>query len=178
MNAASPWWGVPIVAGCFLIIGGLLSAMYVRMNDRRKLLEEDRRKWDSELLEVAVKTLAAAGDVAEVRRGEYRRQPDYGDSWRDNLYNKFVLEHQGLLIRLDLLGAAAVAEAGKTLIQEAINFANQSAIRTADEVEPSVPWVGARTAYVQVVRQQLRIQIDDGALVSVSSRRPDEWLNW
>lgn len=50
MSPTAPWWGVPVVAGAFLIIGGLLTFMYTYANERRKSRLEDERRFEAEII--------------------------------------------------------------------------------------------------------------------------------
>lgn len=45
----APWWGLPVVAGGFLLAGALLAFLAIALSDRRKLNREDRRRWDREI---------------------------------------------------------------------------------------------------------------------------------
>lgn len=44
-----PWWGVPLIAGGFLLTGALIAFISTSVSDRRKLAREDRRQWDREI---------------------------------------------------------------------------------------------------------------------------------
>lgn len=45
----APWWGVPLIAGAFLLTGALIAFISTTVSDRRKLAREDRRQWDREI---------------------------------------------------------------------------------------------------------------------------------
>jgi len=44
-----PWWGVPAIAGGFLILGAILGFLFNSINERRKEKREDSKKWNDEL---------------------------------------------------------------------------------------------------------------------------------
>ncbi|MGK9149455.1 hypothetical protein KXS11_17610 [Plantibacter flavus] len=61
--AAAPWWGVPVVAGSFLLLGGVLTFLFTRWNERAKY-ERDRNREDTkELVEFGAQ-LVNAGNAA------------------------------------------------------------------------------------------------------------------
>jgi hypothetical protein len=41
--STSPWWGIPVVAGCFAAAGVLLTLLGNYLNDRRKFAREDAK---------------------------------------------------------------------------------------------------------------------------------------
>jgi len=47
--SVAPWWGVPVIAGAFLLTGALIAFISTSISDRRKLAREDRRQWDREI---------------------------------------------------------------------------------------------------------------------------------
>lgn len=56
--AVAPWWGVPLVAGCFLLIGGLLASIYVRRNDSKRIAADQRMKFDIAVVDIVAEILA------------------------------------------------------------------------------------------------------------------------
>ncbi len=48
-SGSAPWWGVPVIAGGFLLAGAVLAFVAIALSDRRKLTREDRRRWDREI---------------------------------------------------------------------------------------------------------------------------------
>lgn len=75
MQGEAPWYGVPIIAGLFLIVGGLLSFAYAYSNENRKHERDLQRQWlfvlheeCSRLMEIVYKIQrqASTRDNAEV----------------------------------------------------------------------------------------------------------------
>ncbi|PVW05432.1 hypothetical protein DEA06_06750 [Microbacterium sp. Gd 4-13] len=46
----APWWGVPAIAGAFLILGAVLGFWFNRLQDERKATRERSYQWDQNLL--------------------------------------------------------------------------------------------------------------------------------
>jgi len=72
---AAPWWGVPLIAGLFLlaggVIGGLISFFSVRAADRRRAAREDEQRWDNELLIRAGRVLSTI-DALYIANSDYQ----------------------------------------------------------------------------------------------------------
>jgi hypothetical protein len=64
---AAPWWGVPVIAGTFLLIGALIAFLSTAASDRRKLAREDRRQWDKEIRDAYVEIAAEVNKIREYR---------------------------------------------------------------------------------------------------------------
>lgn len=41
LPSAAPWWGVPVIAGCFLLLGAILGYVFNRLNERAKMQRDD-----------------------------------------------------------------------------------------------------------------------------------------
>ncbi|WIB60219.1 hypothetical protein DEJ13_17540 [Curtobacterium sp. MCLR17_007] len=98
-SPAAPWWGVPVVAGCFLIVGALLGFFFNRIQDDRHAKRERHARWDENLLsytsnvvtmvrqfiqdgmeyDMVVGTLADAA-VSQMQAGEPVSPPPIGDA--------------------------------------------------------------------------------------------------
>jgi hypothetical protein len=65
----APWWGVPVVAGTFLLVGGLLGGAISFFStwkaDQRRAKREDRQRWDREILDRAGRVVIATDEVYE-----------------------------------------------------------------------------------------------------------------
>jgi hypothetical protein len=60
----APWWGVPLIAGAFLVIGALLSYVLTNLNDRRREQREDSKKWHDQLRSEAAQLISLAHQIA------------------------------------------------------------------------------------------------------------------
>lgn len=87
--SSAPWWGVPVVAGGFLIIGAILGFYFNRLQDKHRADREKLQRWDQNVLdhtsrvvllterfitethehETAVQVMALAG-VAQMQAGQ------------------------------------------------------------------------------------------------------------
>jgi hypothetical protein len=62
----TPWWGVPVVAGVFLIVGGLLTFVYTRINERSKAEREQRAKWNADVVDNGAELLATGDKLRDI----------------------------------------------------------------------------------------------------------------
>lgn len=60
----APWWGVPLIAGAFLVIGALLTYVLTNLNDRRKEQREDSQKWHDQLRSEAAQLISLVHQIA------------------------------------------------------------------------------------------------------------------
>lgn len=65
-GATAPWWGVPVVAGTFLVLGGVLSFLFTRWNDSAKYERERSHQRVKELVELGAQVTTAATAVREI----------------------------------------------------------------------------------------------------------------
>ncbi|MGH8953694.1 MAG: hypothetical protein ACRDVF_01640 [Microbacterium sp.] len=47
---AAPWWGVPVIAGVFLLLGAVVGYFFNRLQDDRRAKREKLERWDQNLL--------------------------------------------------------------------------------------------------------------------------------
>ncbi len=71
VQATAPWWGVPTVAGCFLIIGGMLSFLSTYFSDKRKAKQDVDRMMQAEQAQRRKDMQVAAASFLVETRGVY-----------------------------------------------------------------------------------------------------------
>lgn len=62
----APWWGIPVVAGCFLLAVALLTFLANLTLKRLELARGDRAKWDQEILDRALGIKKLCDELAAV----------------------------------------------------------------------------------------------------------------
>ncbi|WIE74488.1 hypothetical protein [Curtobacterium sp. MCSS17_007] len=62
--STAPWWGVPVIAGIFLLAGACLGYVFNRSMDRRRNLREDQIRWHTVVRELAADIVALGDDLA------------------------------------------------------------------------------------------------------------------
>lgn len=48
---AAPWWGVPVIAGGFLVLGAFLAFVFNLIQDNRRAAREKAQRWDQNVLD-------------------------------------------------------------------------------------------------------------------------------
>lgn len=61
-----PWWGVPVIAGGFLILGGILTYVFTRLNDSTKHNRERKDRQVREIAQAGAVLLTAGDRVKEL----------------------------------------------------------------------------------------------------------------
>jgi len=64
----APWWGVPVVAGIFLLVGAVLGFVFNRANDKRKAAHERDEALAQETLDLAAQFLELGNRFAKLGR--------------------------------------------------------------------------------------------------------------
>src|SRR5579885_1893176 len=64
---AAPWWGVPLLAGTFLLLGAVIAFVSTYFSDRRKLAREDQRQWDKEIRDLYMQMSAQCALITQFR---------------------------------------------------------------------------------------------------------------
>ncbi|WP_104087533.1 hypothetical protein [Cryobacterium sp. N19] len=72
---AVPWWAVPIVAGAFLLIGGFLTYLYSRRNEKSKSDRAQKEKLDEDVLTTGLAMLSAGAEIRNFGLLTLRRSP-------------------------------------------------------------------------------------------------------
>lgn len=65
-TSAAPWWGVPVVAGCFLLLGGFLSYLLTRANDKTKFHRDRAERQLKEIVEAGASLLSTGDGLREL----------------------------------------------------------------------------------------------------------------
>ena len=58
-GSSAPWWGVPVIAGGFLLLGAVLGYFLNRAHDNRKAERDRIQRWDDRLLELVSEVFQA-----------------------------------------------------------------------------------------------------------------------
>ena len=66
--APPPWWGVPVIAGSFLILGAVLGFLFNRANDKRKAKLEAAVRWHELVRTLSAAVFAHAAQIKELAR--------------------------------------------------------------------------------------------------------------
>lgn len=72
-GATAPWWGVPLIAGCFLIIGGALGFWFNWLLDGRRQRRSEAIRWDGDLRQYVAELVSIVETLIRerTRRGFY-----------------------------------------------------------------------------------------------------------
>lgn len=80
MLAEAPWWGIPVVAGVFALLGAILTQLSTYLIERSRRQRERSDRWDQDLRDCAARFLVLVNDEEE--RWE---QLDAGEHHEDHL---------------------------------------------------------------------------------------------
>jgi hypothetical protein len=63
--AEAPWWGIPVVAGLFTLLGAALSQLVNYLIERGRRERQKAERWDQDLRECAARLLVLVNDDEE-----------------------------------------------------------------------------------------------------------------
>ncbi|NHW45965.1 hypothetical protein HAV21_03510 [Paenarthrobacter sp. MSM-2-10-13] len=69
-DTGAPWWGVPLMAGVFLLIGAVIAFLSTRASDNRKAKRDKAERIMIDTRSVGLEYLEAATHLAEVVKGQ------------------------------------------------------------------------------------------------------------
>lgn len=164
--STSPWWGVPLIAGSFLIVGALIAFLSTYFSDKRKLSREDVRQWDKEIRDIYVATSSLTKQLLELRWrdslpadfGEMNAEQRRKSAKRYELAHSYTRELEALADQLRLFAAERTVEYMDELVRSA-----QSIISTFhDHIHPGkrpfIKLYGCRGELLHAVQENLRLR--------------------
>lgn len=72
-----PWWGIPVVAGTFAILGALANGLHAQLTDALRFKRERSTRWDRDVRDTAARFLTLAEEARKAGRNlrEARDRP-------------------------------------------------------------------------------------------------------
>ncbi|MFJ2355764.1 hypothetical protein [Frigoribacterium sp. NPDC087798] len=64
--ATAPWWGVPAIAGGFLIVGGFLTFIFTQVSEKKKYVRERTDRETKEVVGQGAELLTAGNKVRDI----------------------------------------------------------------------------------------------------------------
>jgi hypothetical protein len=111
--ASAPWWGVPVIAGCFLLTGALVAFLSTAASDHRKLAREDRRQWDKEIRDSYLEIAKNVNEIADFRWSHVVSDEEKLARYETGALVHYKIRGQGDLLRI--IGTRPLVERVETL---------------------------------------------------------------
>ena len=170
-TTGTPWWGVPVIAGMFTIVGVALAQVSSYLSDRRyasrekeKREDEHRARWDPDLRAMCAKfavQLAALHDEAMKRHTGQARLFD-------------TQELEATLAELDFISPAEIYETAHAVFESGVMASVYSQGGGHDTELRWQQYFGAlrdgRVAYLQAVRRHFGLPSLDHVELPTSIR--------
>lgn len=155
-GSSAPWWGVPVIAGGFLVLGAILGFIFNRLNDRRRERREDSTKWHSLVRELSAEIITHTDRVWELRgqASEPRPMTFGAEEARQKLAIELRAATNSLRDKaneLMLLAPKDLSLAVGMLVHKTIHDENKENAAQIDEHS------AVRRAFTDAVRQYLEI---------------------
>jgi hypothetical protein len=153
--ASAPWWGVPVAAGLFALLGVLVAQIVAvrverdraRREDLRRKEDADRR-WEKEVREAYARFGAAAHDFIRGRNAS--------GSDAEELQEDLIEAIQGV----ELIGAPEAIEAARAFRTQALDYqegvrGRRKPWRAAERIAGLILLERARVAFINAARSEL-----------------------
>lgn len=155
----APWWGIPVIAGSFLIVGALIGLLNGLRSDRARFKREDARRWDTELLTRSGAFMAATAncfDQLRIMHESVDRADNIPDAQQllrqmtaTTAYQVAFLEHSRTQSELSLIAPDSVRNASMDVGVELLKAQLHETSRSSESIESSV---GAQLRFIEAVR--------------------------
>lgn len=161
---SAPWWGVPVIAGTFLILVAALTFLANLILKRLELARNDRSKWDSEILELALQVTQLTDEMAAVgTEGNAQYKENISD--RLPVYTKNLQSMGPPVEKLGLIASPQLSKAATALMLSAMNQGLRHDYSNLPEKERKeqqkkaarIPTLSsAREEFTKAIRKELR----------------------
>ncbi|AKV87172.1 hypothetical protein AKG07_13700 [Microbacterium sp. CGR1] len=177
--SAAPWWGVPVIAGGFLILGAVLGFLLNRLQDNRRAKREHEQRWYDHIRDLSGRAVATTREYAHrVYSIDEAEGGQDDDDDGDNLTLRFATAYEVFDRLQNLAGELSIAA------PKDVNDAMEKILSAAHDLrvafyrgelahDSSAAISTAGNKFIEVVRQYLRV--DDVRPVGSKPRipRPD-----
>jgi hypothetical protein len=149
-SVTAPWWGVPIIAGAFTVVGALIGQGSSYWLERRREHQRHRRRWDTELRDLSIQILEASDRLAGM---DLTREKITIDTPRQVI--DLIKELLRAVAQLELMAPKIVSEAGRSLLAQALKSAGDRSSEQAQVFRTT------REAFLKQARLILRVASAD-----------------
>lgn len=157
--AAAPWWGVPVVAGSFLVIGAVLGFWFNRLQDDRKAKREHDQRWyehvrslSAEAVALISEYISVAHRVVERNETDENDDPDAVFAPAQEVFNRLSAVYG----QLTLVAPKELDDAMERIMNEALGLSG--AFYRGDGLGPASTALGdAGTEFIRRVRSYLKV---------------------
>jgi len=158
----APWWGVPVVAGSFLLVGALLGFLFNRSNEDRKAKREADIRWHRDIRVLVAELLKVGDDHWDVSRRLMRRDANpHPEEDLDRALSEEIVRALNVL-RMKKVEISLIAP--ETLDMKAMSYANL-VLSADDTIEQGLPEdevydliLMGKYALIDALRAELKIE--------------------
>jgi hypothetical protein len=151
----APWWGVPVVAGAFLILGGLLTFVANWRIKGRELRQAEISRWDKDILDTSTKFLEGLFALIMTAVPDSDRYiPDMVA--RGTAQLALNLSLSGDVYRLTLIAPQMVSDAARELHISAEIMVDSADLKNDEDETYVKHFDDRREAFIKAVRIELR----------------------
>jgi hypothetical protein len=161
---SAPWWGVPLVAGLFTIVGIVAAQSATWIFDRRKARREDLTRWHVDRRQTYAHFLAAL-DRYQWFIVDECTHPDFDSVESDSKRHELDREVAQLMAEIQLIGTEKSTKLAFGIYKHVRKFASKQFRRLSNDspelvafVEFDQRYADLRDTYLASVRQDLDVK--------------------
>ena len=161
--ATAPWWGVPVVAGTFLLVGAVVGFFLNRLQESRKY-EREREAVRLDLLRSTAAKLLSSVEAAESLGSDYAQRtfPDdpqgesveqYDARWTEG----WAIQREQMRLGEDQLSILEFVAAAETVAaaKEFHRMADYERWEDGRSDLTSIPYLRCRSQFIELVKAEL-----------------------
>lgn len=80
MTATAPWWGVPVLAGGFTLLGVALSQLFTFLLEKTRAKRSEAQRWDADLRQLYARYLVEARRLRDASVVRFDGDPEIPDT--------------------------------------------------------------------------------------------------
>jgi len=159
----APWWGVPVVAGSFLLGGAILGFLFNRANDKRRAKLEADIRWHELVRTLTAGILAHSPRLSDLARYNYELD---GEGFDDSVpikarANKAVADEKAAMYdKANEIAIIAPASLSKAVFQYVSHVSLSISPDTKTAAKGIAGQRESRTILMQEVRKYLGLSPD------------------
>lgn len=150
-DTGSPWWGVPLFAGLFAVLGSLIAFTSTRASDKRRARREEKERIMSDSRTAAVDVIEAADSIEHLTLMQQTESRALASEQLTTLTSDATTKLDNAWSRFQVYGDEEAIEAGRQLMV-AVRMLKNSGHSERTFIDRSASFIKARNDFVGILR--------------------------
>lgn len=150
-DTGSPWWGVPLLAGLFAVLGSLIALISTRASDKRRAKREEKERIMSDSRTAAMDVIEAADSIEHLTLMQQTEGRALTSDQLATLTSDATTKLDNAWSRFQVYGDEEAIEAGRQLMV-AVRMLKNSGHSERAFIDRSASLIKARNDFVDILR--------------------------